>query len=228
MKVALSLIVQLFLSSALTLYFFITVRVCVCNLIDHSTLPFFFQNLKVKGPKDSKDCTTTVSMEGKCVCRYLPLCVCVFCVLCVCLWACLNVCRSRLAALRLQHCPFCLCMQWRALGGKLVHVWAISHLHTHSCSLSLSLFAWDRRQWAGGQSEERRWGIWRCFWSSDCVVTAHTVMTVIMNRRRLIKATRCVAVFVFFLSCFCEPGCQRSWFYGRLVACVLWSWDSYQ
>lgn len=68
----------------------------------------FFQNLKVKSPKDSKDCTSTVSMEGKCV-R-------------LCLYVLVRVCVGCLGALRLHSCHLYLCMQWQSLGGKRVDV----------------------------------------------------------------------------------------------------------
>lgn len=103
--------------------------------------------------------------------------------------------------------------------GACVSLLSRSHTHIHplvlSLSLSLSLSfslpsnAWERRQWAGGLSQERRRGIWRCFWSSGCVVTAHTVMTAWR------QAAGNLEHFVFVFSC--DLGYVRAWFCSRLL-----------
>lgn len=148
----------------------------------------FFQNLKVKGPKDSKDCTTTVSMEGKCVCDLVCTCVFVFVGSCHFVsFVSVHVCLSMLACCFKTPVLPILLVYAVAVFGTQTGVCVSTHTHTHTLALSLSLYrslslpvcvsAWEGRQWAAEQSEAGRWGIWRCFWSSDCVVTAHTVTT---------------------------------------------------
>lgn len=188
------------------------------------TIPLFFQNLKVKGPKDSKDCTTTVSLEGKFV--YCCVFVCVYMLSCMYIYMSVHVCVSQLGwCFKTPVLPFLLVYAVAGFGRQ-VGVWVIvrAHTHTHTCtlcfrlsrSLSLSVrLCWRkealnrRTEWGEEKRDMEVLLVLRlccnCTYGNDCMMCAAAVwfrqLGVLFHRFRVIFiwAQMCMSLIRWYI-----------------------------
>lgn len=150
-------------------------------------------------------------MEGKCVFSH-PCLVCL----------CLSKLGSWFKTQPLQ--TFYLCMQWMALGGKLVHVWAA---HTHLLSLLLSLPLCMRKEAVSRRRTEWEKEMWdmevllvlrlccNCTYGNDSVIMSFCCLTrcVLSSyfNNNVVDST-VFAVKLRQLLCFVDFRFQQMWF----------------